>query len=119
MENTEIDMMVEEESRIRHILKHTVNDKTKRLHGIFKKPIKEILDNMDLQKAKKQRDEMMDIYCVKSENCGYEGGYNGDGHTLNYITIITCKDTKNIITMFPSDEIQLRERTKEREVEVR
>jgi len=40
-------------------------------------------------------------------------GNKGDGHILNYITILTCKDTKDVITMFPSDEIIIKDKKKE------
>ena len=48
---------------------------------------------------------MCDIYCIKVPGCGYEGGSDGDGHTLDYVTLITLPNTEKLVTMFPSDEI--------------
>ena len=58
---------------------------------------------------------MCDIYCINVPGCGYEGGKNGDGHTLDYVTIVTEPNTSNIIAMFPSDEISLSKTDKEPE----
>lgn len=50
---------------------------------------------------------MCDIYCTYVQNCGYEGGRDGDGHVLNYVTIVTLPNSNRLITMFPSDEIMV------------
>ena len=96
------------QSRIRHILKHLKDDKTKDFHGVFlMDPIK-LLDNMDFNNVKKQIGYMSDVYCFHIEKCGYEGGVKGDGHTLDYVTVITFPNDKSrLITMFPSDQIDL------------
>jgi len=48
---------------------------------------------------------MVDVYFIKVENCGYEGGLKGDGHQLDYLTVITLPQKIDIITVFPSDGI--------------
>ena len=103
----------DEENRVKHFMKHMKDDKTKEIHGVFQKEPLEILNAIDLDKCEKQIGYMNDIYCVKIEGCGYAGGSKGDGHTLDYITIITLPNTKQLITMFPSDEIRLKEKNKD------
>ena len=55
---------------------------------------------------------MCDIYCINVPRCGYEGGRKGDGHILNYVTFIILPNSNNIITLFPSDEIIIRQKEK-------
>ena len=110
------DNAYDKESRAKHFMKHMKDDKNKPLHGVLKMNPIDVLNSIDLSKLQKQVGYMCDIYCVKVEDCGYQGGSQGDGHTLDYITIITLpNDISKIITMFPSDEICLEERTIEKE----
>lgn len=97
----------EEENRTMHILKHMKDDKTKENHGIFNQNPLEIFKKVQEQMSDKNKSYgyLSDIYLIKFENCGYAGGRMGDGHTLNYVTIITYPDSKKLITMFPSDNI--------------
>jgi len=101
------------ESRIKHIQKHMKNDTTKDLHGVFTMDALEILDTAIKNKGEKQIGYMCDIYCINVPNCGYEGGKNGDGHILNYVTFITLPNSNDMLTMFPSDEIVLNREKKE------
>lgn len=43
------------------------------------------------------------MYIIPYENASYAGGYGGQCNNLNSITIITQKDTNNIITGFPGN----------------
>lgn len=100
-------------SRINHIQKHMKNDTTQDIHGVFTMDALEILDTAIKNKGEKQIGYMCDIYCINVPNCGYEGGKNGDGHILDYVTFITLPNSNNILTMFPSDEIVLNREKKE------
>ncbi len=44
-----------------------------------------------------------EIYNISYKNAGYEGGANGSGAKLNYVTIVVEKGTNKIITAFPSN----------------
>ena len=106
----------DEESRAKHFMKHMKDDKNKQLHGVLNVNPMDVLNSIDLSKLKKQVGYMCDIYCIKVEGCGYQGGNQGDGHILDYITIVTLpNDISKIITMFPSDEVGFEERVIERE----
>ena len=65
----------------------------------------EIRSKIDFSQMQKQSIRMADIYCARVENCGYEGGMQGDGHQLDYITIVTLPFKTDIVTMFPSDKM--------------
>lgn len=102
-----------EADRIKHIEKHLQNDLTKAKHGVFTKNPIEIMDELIKNKGKKRAEKMCDIYCIPAKECGYEGGAKGDNHILDYITMITLPNSDKIITMFPSDEIKIKEKAKE------
>ena len=106
----------DEKNRAKHFMKHMIDDKNKKIHGVLKINPIDILNKIDLSKIKKQVGYMSDIYCIKMQECGYQGGSQGDGHTLDYITIITMpNDISKILTIFPSDKIEIEDRTKEEE----
>ena len=96
-----------EEEILKHVEKHMNDDKYKEIHGVFTKPLPEILDKVKAAEKIKQKGHACDIYCIKLDNCGYQGGNKGDGHTLNYITLITMPGSQKPITMFPSDKIMI------------
>jgi len=108
-----------EEEVLKHIEKHFKNSKEKEIHGVFTKSLPEILETVKTAPKTKQRGFECDIYCIRLDECGYQGGSKGDGHTLNYITLITMPDTQKTITMFPSDEIKLEpvKTVKEKEID--
>ena len=106
----------DESVRINHIMKHMKDDKNKKIHGVLNMNPKDLLDKLDFDKVEKQIGYMSDIYCFHIENCGYEGGSEGDGHTLNYLTVITLpNDRSKLITMFPSDEVRIKEKDKNKD----
>ena len=106
----------DEQARINHIMKHMKDDKSKKIHGVLNMNAKDVLDKLDFNKVEKQIGYMADIYCFHIENCGYEGGSEGDGHTLNYLTVITLpNDRSKLITMFPSDEVRIKEKDKNKD----
>ena len=106
----------DEQARINHIMKHMKDDKNKKIHGVLNINPKDVLDKLDFNKVEKQIGYMTDIYCFHIENCGYEGGSEGDGHTLNYLTVITLpNDRSKLITMFPSDEVRIKEKDKNKD----
>lgn len=97
-----------EERRIRHIEKHLKDDKRKEKHGVFTKDLSEVFSIVKSAEKVKQKGKDCDIYCIKLEGCGYEGGNKGDGHKLDYVTLVTMPDTYKTITLFPSDKIELK-----------
>ncbi len=101
------DERYEEENRIVHITKHLKDNKGKKKHGVFTVDPLQLLENIKekMNEENKRIGYMADIYLIEQENCGYEGGTEGDGHILNYVTIITLPYSKRLITMFPSDNI--------------
>jgi len=103
-DNLEIEEYSDEE-REKHVKKHWGDDLTKNKHGVFTMSFEEIRSKIDFSQMQKQSMRMADIYCAKVENCGYEGGAQGDGHRLDYITIVTLPFKTDIITMFPSDKM--------------
>ena len=106
----------DEQARINHIMKHMKDDKNKKIHGVLNMNAKDVLDKLDFNKVEKQIVYMADIYCFHIENCGYEGGSEGDGHKLNYLTVITLpNDRSKLITMFPSDEVTIKEKDKNKD----
>lgn len=105
-----------QKDRKKHFMKHLQDDKSKEIHGVFNKNPLKILENINWSNAKKYVGNMADVYCVKIENCGYEGGSKGDGHQLDYLTIMTLPNSReHIITVFPSDKIRTVKRTLENE----
>ena len=103
--------ITDKKSRIRHLQKHMSNDLNKELHGVFTMDCMEVLDIAIKNKGKKQIGYMCDIYCINIPGCGYQGGKKGDGHVLDYVTFITLPNSNDIITLFPSDKIELKEKT--------
>ena len=97
----------DETNRVKHIMKHMKDDKTKKKHGVFLVNPVQLLE--EIKKQMKQENKrigyMSDVYLVELKGCGYEGGYEGDGHALDYVTLITLPDSDIPITMFPSDNV--------------
>jgi len=94
-----------EENRMKHIQKHLKDDKTKKIHGVFTVNLTELLDLAIKSKGEKKSGDMCDIYSIEAPNCGYQGGYEGDGHILNYVTLVTLPCSEKIITFFPNDKL--------------
>ena len=97
-----------EEARMQHIRKHLKDDKTRKIHGVFTMDIKEVWEKVKKTKKEKQSFDNCDVYCVKIEGCGYSGGKEGDGHTLDYVTLITFPGSEVPIALYPSDKIEIR-----------
>ncbi len=97
----------DEQNRIKHISKHMRDNKSKKQHGVFiKDPFKMLEDiKQQMNEENKKIGYMADIYVIKSEKCGYAGGKEGDRHQLDYVTVITLPNSRDLITMFPSDNI--------------
>ena len=96
------------ENRIKHIMKHMENDTMKDFHGVFVKDPVKLLEEIKekMTDENKKIGYMSDIYVIESKECGYQGGRKGDGHSLDYVTVITLPFSPDkIITMFPSDNI--------------
>jgi len=102
--------------RKRFMQSHWSNDLTKNKYGVFTKSFEEIRKNLNSSEAKKSEFCGSEIYCIKLESCGYEGGSKGDGHQLDYVTIVTKPQKKDLLIMFPSDEIVI-EKEKNQEIE--
>lgn len=96
-----------QDNRTRHIIKHMKDNKTKANHGVFTINPLEILEYIkgEMNENNKKIGYMSDVYVIKVEGCGYAGGQAGNGHTLDYITVITLPNSYDLITMFPSDNI--------------
>ena len=97
----------DERSRVLHIYKHMKDNKEKNQHGVFIKDPLKLLEDVEKQmnEENKKNGYMCDIYLIEAEECGYAGGKTGDGHKLNYITVITLPNSKTLIAMFPSDNV--------------
>ena len=94
-------------NRLKHIRKHFNDDKSKSKHGVFKHNIIDIFNHakecISEGKYNLYRMNSTDIYLIKMRKCGYCGGKNGDGHSLNYMEVVTYEGTDEIITIFPSE----------------
>lgn len=102
-----------EEGRLKHIEKHLRDDMNKEKHGVFIKDLDEVIETVKKAEKVKQQGKECDVYCIKLEGCGYEGGNKGDGHILDYVTLVTMPDTYKTITLFPSDKIELKDLKRE------
>ncbi|MCL2859642.1 MAG: tetratricopeptide repeat protein [Oscillospiraceae bacterium] len=95
-----------------HIKRHTNDDLTKDLHGIFLEPYtyKEVLNMVNNFLRNKGNEKKLvikgcDMYCIRVEGCGYMGGKMGDGKILDNITIVTLSNSNKVITAYPSRDI--------------
>lgn len=43
-----------------------------------------------------------DVYFIPFQNAGFQGGASGQGENLNFIRIVTKKNSNEIITSYPS-----------------
>ena len=88
---------------IEHIEKHKYEDKSKKFHTIFSSDIDIYeLYNYALENINKDNliiKQFMDVYLLKYENAGYY-----KDKTYNYIKVVTLPNTKEIITIYPSDK---------------
>ena len=93
------------ETRVEHVKLHESNDLTKQSHGVFYGDSQNTLNKAWQNKSQGIviSEGNTDMYIIPYENAGYAGGYGGQCNNLNSITIITQKDTNNIITGFPGN----------------
>ena len=115
----DLEPLYSEEARLKHIQKHTQNDLTKKIHGVFTMDLGEVLDRVKTADKIKQKGNGCDLYCIQMDGCGYEGGSQGDGHILNYVTLLTLPDIQKPVTLFPSDKIQTISRLQDKKDEER
>ena len=87
------------------IFKHWKNDLTKDKHEVFTIGVEEVKIALRSGQMHVKHSYMVDVYFIQIKNCGYEGGFKGDGHQLDYLTVITLPQKRDIITVFPSDGI--------------
>lgn len=93
------------ETRVDHINKHGVDNHGRDTHTVFSNdPIATTNEAWASKGNVSPIDDGMggEIYNIPYKNAGYEGGANGSGATLDYVTIVVEKGTNNIITAFPS-----------------
>ena len=68
-------------------------------------PIKTVENSWEVVKQKNIapiRQDYADIYIIPKSNVGYDGGIGGQRTNLNYITLVVEKETKKVITAYPS-----------------
>ncbi|NDI36496.1 polymorphic toxin-type HINT domain-containing protein [Chengkuizengella sediminis] len=92
------------ETRGEHVEKHGTNNLQKKEHGVFYGNPTDVINNAWNNKGNVTpiTEGNVDIYHIPYPNAGHAGGYASQGQNLDYITIITQKDTNKIITGFPS-----------------
>jgi len=92
------------ETREEHVKLHGVNDLQKKEHGVFYGDPVATTNNAWANKGSVQpvTSGGTDVYHIPMGNTGYAGGYGGQGQNLNYVTVVTRKDTNQIITAYPS-----------------
>lgn len=92
------------QSREEHVRLHNVDNKTKPLHGVFNGDGVAITNDAW---AKAQslglKPDAQGTLVVPFPNAGISGGANGNGSTLNNVTIHVVPNTNNIITSYPSN----------------
>ena len=91
-------------SGLLHIRKHYHDDLLKPLHGVFtisENELENVLNNLSLYPYEKQYNTKK--YRIHYPNAGYDGGNQGDRHTLDYITVLVFLSEDYIITAYPSD----------------
>ncbi|MBR5484986.1 MAG: hypothetical protein IKV41_00570 [Oscillospiraceae bacterium] len=94
------------ETRISHVMKHSVPNNNRKTHGVFNGQAVDMIND-----AWRMRDQVApipdgmggEIYNIPYPNAGYESGYINTGVTMNYITIITLEKSNEIVAAFPSD----------------
>ena len=102
------DRFFDETGRTIEVMKHIEDDKTKENHGKFTRKPAEILEEIKGQLIEENicESDMVDIYQIRIAGCGIAGGKNGDGHRLDYVTVVTMPQFPDkVLTMFPSDNI--------------
>ena len=93
------------ETRIDHINRHGVPRTDRQTHGVFNgNPVDMVNDAWNKRGSVTPIDDNMGgyIYNIPVENAGYESGIVNTGAKMDYITIITKKDTNEMFAAFPS-----------------
>ncbi len=88
----------------KHIMDHARNNLQKEKHGVFYgNPIETTNKAWENRASGTMvREGDMDVYFIPYQNAGYQGGYSGQGENLNYMRIVTKKNSSEIITSYPS-----------------
>lgn len=92
------------EVAIDHIKLHEYNDLTKEKHGVFHGNAQKTVDYAWSKNphAKPIVQGSREVYHLKYRNAGFEGGYDGTGEQLDYVTVVLERGTGELITAFPS-----------------
>ncbi len=96
------------ETRIDHILKHTIPAPNRVSHGVFNGNAVEMVNTAWRNRsAVNAIDDGMgcSVYNIPYINAGYESGLTNTGEVLNYVTIITKHGTNELISAFPTNGI--------------
>ena len=105
------------EAQILHIKKHNKDNLYKSKHSVFNVDIMDVIDYFYENDFESVPGSGCDIYNIYYKNAGYEGGYDGDGHIQDYVTILTTPGNKEeIITMYPSDKRVIEEDFKKKTI---
>ncbi len=93
------------ETRIDHINRHSVPRPDRQTHGVFNEnPVTAVNNAWNLRNTVTPIDDGMGgyIYNIPYQNAGYESGFLNTGTRMDYITIVTKKNTNELIAAFPS-----------------
>ena len=87
-----------------HVKLHNTDNKAKPDHGVFSNADGINITNNAWNKAQTLglKPDAQGNLVVPYQNAGKSGGSNGDGSTLNNVTIVVVPGTANIITSYPS-----------------
>lgn len=88
------------EEAIEHIKKHKEEQKDKIIHSVFSPDIdvEELFDyaSNHIGDDNFKYNNLMDVYLLEYPNVGID-----KGHNINYLTVVTLPNSKDIITMYP------------------
>ena len=105
------------EAQLLHIKKHNKDNLYKSKHSVFNVDIMDVINYFYENDFESVPGSGCDIYNIYYKNAGYEGGYDGDGHIQDYVTILTTPGNKEeIITMYPSDKRVIEEDFKKKTI---
>lgn len=105
------------EAQLLHIKKHNKDNLYKSKHSVFNVDIMDVINYFYENDFESVPGSGCDIYNIYYKNAGYEGGYDGDGHIQDYVTILTTPGNKEeIITMYPSDKRAIEEDFKKKTI---
>jgi hypothetical protein len=93
------------ETRIDHINRHAFPKPERASHGVFyNNPVDEVNKAWAKRGTVTPIDDTMGgyIYNIPVENVAYESGTTNTGKIMNYVTIVTKKDTNELFAAFPS-----------------